>query len=665
MSDIDRIKVLREQLHHHNYLYYVLNAPVLGDVDFDLLMKELEELEKANPEQYDANSPTQRVGSDINKAFVQVKHKYPMLSLSNTYSEIELREFDARVRKLASEDVEYVTELKFDGLSISLTYEDGKLVRAVTRGDGEQGDDVTANVRTIRSVPLVLSGTGYPSQFEIRGEIVMPFEVFDQLNDERLANDEAPFANPRNAASGTLKQLDSRIVSKRRLEGYFYLIYSDELPSNSHYDNLALASQWGFKVYNKIEKSNTIDQVWSVISQYDTQRKDLPFAIDGMVIKVDSMQQQAELGFTAKSPRWAIAYKFKAERVSTKLLSVDFQVGRTGAVTPVANLEPVQLSGTTVRRASLHNADVIADLDLFANDVVYVEKGGEIIPKIIGVKMTDRDLFSKPVQFISTCPECNTPLIRIDGEAAHYCPNSVACPPQIKGKIAHFISRKAMNINFIGEETIELFHEKGLVRQIPDLYKLQHLDILVLDGMRRKSAINITTAIKESTSVPFQRVLFGLGIRFVGAEAAKKLAAHFMSIDALIAANYDDLVAVDTIGDRIARSIIRYFSENENVAMIKELSNFGVTFNLAQETIDNRSDKLKGLTFVISGTFERHSRDELKALIEQNSGKNTSSISKKTSFLLAGANVGPSKLDKVKKLEVTLLSESEFEEMIN
>ena len=664
MSAPEKIAQLRQELHHHNYLYYVMNTPSLSDYDFDHKLKELESLELAHPALFDANSPTQRVGSDITKNFQQVTHRYPMLSLSNTYSEEELQDFDGRIRKIITEDIAYVCELKFDGLSISLTYEDGRLVRAVTRGDGVQGDDVTNNVKTIRSVPLVLNGEGYPANFEIRGEIVMPFAVFDRLNAERLENEEQPFANPRNAASGTLKQQDPKKVAERHLEGYFYMMYSDELPANSHHENLSLARKWGFKVFDKVMLGATIEDVFEKIHYWDKERENLPFAIDGMVVKVDNIQQQEELGFTAKSPRWAIAYKFKAERVSTKLLSVDFQVGRTGAVTPVANLEAVQLSGTTVRRASLHNADVIADLDLHLEDEVFVEKGGEIIPKIIAVDKTHRDLFSSPVVFITTCPACGTPLTRIDGEAAFYCPNSMACPPQIKGKIAHFISRKAMNINFIGEETIDLFFENKLVKNVADLYRLQEVDILKLDRMGEKSAQNIISAITNSIDVPFHRVLFALGIRFVGAEAAKKLAKHFKTIEALMAATAEELILVDDIGERIAQSLIAYFSENENMAMIKDLSNFGVCFSLDEEEIANNSDLLAGLSFVISGTFERHSRDELKALIEKNGGKNTSSISKKTSFLLGGDSVGPSKMAKVEKLGVQVMSEADFEQMI-
>lgn len=665
MPTIDQILALREELHHHNYLYYVANMPTLSDYDFDLKLKELEVLEKQHPDSFDPNSPTQRVGSDITKSFKQVKHTYPMLSLSNTYSESELSDFDIRIRKLVSDDIIYDCELKFDGLSISLTYEDGRLVRAVTRGDGVQGDDVTNNVKTIRSVPLVLNGNDYPSTFEIRGEIVMPFAVFDALNEKRVAEGEQPFANPRNAASGTLKQQDPKVVAKRKLEAYFYILYSDALPSQSHYDNLVKAKEWGFRVFDQIGKSSSIEGAFKTIKYWDEERHNLPFAIDGMVVKVDDIRQQEELGFTAKSPRWAISYKFKAERVSTKLLSVDFQVGRTGAVTPVANLEAVLLSGTTVRRASLHNADVIADLGLHLEDDVFVEKGGEIIPKIIGVDTQHRDLFSTPVQFINECPECGTTLIRLEGEAAHYCPNSSACPPQIKGRIAHFISRKAMNINSIGEETIELFYDQGLVAGFLDLYKLQTSDILKLDRMQEKSANNIIQAISGSTEVPFQRVLFALGIRFVGAEAAKKLAVHFKTIEALSSASYEQLILVDDIGESIAKSVIAYFSENESMAMIKDLSNFGLKLELTQEELANNSDLLKGLTFVISGTFEHHSRDELKSLIEKNGGKNTSSISKKTSYLLGGDNVGPSKLAKVEKLGVQIISEAEFEKMID
>jgi len=663
-SPQEEIEALRKTLHHYNYQYYVANSPLVSDYEFDQQLKALEKLEAAHPEFYDPNSPTQRVGSDLTKNFVQVKHRYPMLSLSNTYSEGELKDFDTRVRKLISEDIEYVCELKFDGLSISLTYEDGRLVRAVTRGDGVQGDEVTANVRTIRSVPLVLHGEGYPKSFDIRGEIVMPFAVFDKLNEERREKGEAPFANPRNAASGTLKQQDPRIVAKRQLEGYFYMIYSDELKGNSHFENLTLAREWGFKVYDGMVKCADISEVFNTIHYWDKERKNLPFAIDGMVVKVDSIAQQEALGFTAKSPRWAIAYKFKAERVSTKLKSVDFQVGRTGAVTPVANLEAVQLSGTTVKRASLHNADVIADLDLHIDDEVFVEKGGEIIPKIVGVDKKQRDLFSRPVTFIKNCPECGTPLVRIEGEAAHYCPNATACPPQIKGRIAHYISRKAMNINSIGEETIELFFDQGLVRKVSDLYRLQISDILQLDRMGEKSAQNIVQAIKQSTEVPFPRVLFALGIRFVGAEVAKKLALHFKSIEALAEADFEALVAVDDVGERIAQSLLAYFSENENMAMIKELSNFGIRFSIEEEDLAHQSNILQGKRIVISGTFERHSRDELKTLIEHHGGKNSSSISKNTSYLLAGSNVGPSKMAKVEQLGIEVISEEDFERML-
>ncbi len=663
MTDIEKIQELRKELHHHNYLYYVANAPVLSDYEFDIKLKELEALEKAHPESYDANSPTQRVGSDLTKSFTQVKHRYPMLSLSNTYSEGELSDFDVRVRKLIAGEIEYVCELKFDGLSISLTYEKGRLVRAVTRGDGVQGDDVTNNVKTIRSVPLVLNGDDYPDFFEMRGEIVMPFAVFDKLNKERIENDEMPFANPRNAASGTLKQQDPQKVAERHLEGYFYMMYSDDLPSNSHYANLEAARKWGFKIFDRVQKFTSVEEVFSAINYWDKERKNLPFAIDGMVIKVDDIEKQNALGFTAKSPRWAIAYKFKAERVSTQLMSVDFQVGRTGAVTPVANLEPVKLSGTVVKRASLHNADIIAELDLHLNDNVFVEKGGEIIPKIVGVDKSNRDLFSEPVTFIKNCPECGTPLVRVDGEAAYYCPNSAGCPPQIKGRVVHFISRKAMNINFVGEETVELFYDQGLIKDVADLYRLRESDVLKLDRMGEKSAQNIITSIADSTNVPFPRVLFALGIRYVGEEAAKKLAKHFKTIEALAAASIEDLIAVDDIGERIAQSIITYFSENENMALIKELSNFGLCFS-QEEGDDPGSEKLAGLTFVISGTFERHSRDELKTLIEMNGGKNTSSISKKTTYLLGGANVGPSKMQKVDKLGIKVISEEEFERMI-
>ncbi len=663
-SVFDQITLLRRQLHQHNYNYYVANAPMISDYEFDQLLKKLEALEAENPNFFDPNSPTQRIGSDLTKNFKQVKHRYPMLSLSNTYSEGELRDFDNRIRKLIDGSIEYVSELKYDGLSISLTYENGRLIRAVTRGDGVQGDDVTANVKTIRSIPLVLNGDNYPDNFEIRGEIVMPFAVFDKLNEERIENEEQPFANPRNAASGTLKQQDPRKVAERRLEGYFYMIYSDELSANSHFENLELARRWGFNIYDGAKKCANIDEVYAAIKYWDKNRDKLPFAIDGMVIKVDSIEQQEALGFTAKSPRWAIAYKFKAEQVSTTLLSVDFQVGRTGAVTPVANLDAVQLSGTTVRRASLHNADIIAELDLHLGDRVFVEKGGEIIPKIVGVDKSQRDLFSKPVKFIEFCPECKSQLVRVDGEAAHYCPNTAMCPPQIKGRISHFISRKAMNINSIGEETIDLFYEKGLLRGVLDLYYLKESDILQLDRMGEKSAKNITEAISKSVEVPFYRVLFALGIRFVGAEVAKKLVAHFKTIENIATASFEDLISVDDVGDSIAKSLLLWFSENENMAMIKELSNFGVRFSLSKDELVDNTDKLKGLTFVISGTFKKYSRDELKQIIELNGGKTTSSISKNTSYLLGGDNVGPSKLAKVNNLGIQIITEEDLDKMI-
>ncbi len=664
MSIQEYIEQLRRDLHHHNYLYYVMNAPMLSDYDFDMKLKELETLEHENPGFFDPNSPTQRVGSDLTKNFQQIKHRYPMLSLSNTYSEGELRDFDRRIKKNIHDEVQYVCELKFDGLSISLTYENGQLLRAVTRGDGVQGDDVSANVKTIRSVPLVLNGEDYPPFFEIRGEIIMPFKVFEKLNEERRKNGEQPFANPRNAAAGTLKQQDPRKVAERHLEGYFYMLYADDLNIDSHFDSLFLSQKWGFKIYDKVQKCNNIEEVCRIIQHWDKERENLPFAIDGMVVKVDKLYQQQELGFTAKSPRWAIAYKFQAECARTKLESVDFQVGRTGAVTPVANLKAVLLSGTTVKRASLHNADVMAELDLHLNDEVLVEKGGEIIPKIVDVDTTQRDLFSKPVAFITHCPRCHTPLIRIEGEAAHYCPNASACPPQIKGRIAHFISRKAMNINSLGEETIDLFFEKGLLKDVADLYRLQEEDILQLDRMGKKSAQNILAAIAHSTQTPFPRVLFALGIRFVGTEVAKKLTKHFKTINNLQNANYEELIMVDDVGERIAKSVINYFSEKKNMAMIKELSNFGVRFSLDKEEIDGGSDVLSGLSFVISGTFARHSREELKALIERNGGKNTSSISKKTSFFLSGANVGPSKMEKAKQLGIKMIDERDFEQML-
>lgn len=664
MNPKERILELRHELHEHNRRYYVDNAPSISDMEFDMLMKELQELEANHPEMYDPNSPTLRVGSDLTKEFVQVAHKYPMLSLGNTYSKSEVADFFERVKKLLNEDFEICCELKFDGTSISLTYVDGKLVRAVTRGDGEKGDDVTANVKTIRSVPLVLSGEGYPEEFEIRGEVLMPWNVFERLNEERALESEPLFANPRNAASGTLKLQDSSIVAKRGLDAYLYFLLGDNLPADGHYENLTAAAQWGFKVSDVTCKCKTIDEVFDFIERMDAERKNLPYATDGIVLKVNSLRQQKNLGYTAKSPRWAIAYKFQAEKALTRLNEVTYQVGRTGVVTPVANLDPVQLSGTVVKRASLHNADIIAKLDLYIGDMVYVEKGGEIIPKITGVDTSARFMLGDKVTFISQCPQCGTPLVRVEGEAAHYCPNEASCPPQIKGKIEHFISREAMNIDSMGPETVELLFNYGLVKDVADLYGLQPEELMFLPRMGAKSAENIVQALKGSLEVPFERVLFALGIRFVGATVAKRLARTFGSIDALMSASLEELVSVDEIGERIATSVKDYFSKECNKMLVARLKEVGLKFSVGKEIVEERTDILKGLSIVISGVFMHHSRDEYKDMIENNGGKNVGSVSKTTSFILAGENMGPAKLEKANKLGVRLVSEEEFLEML-
>lgn len=664
MNPKERILELRHELHEHNRRYYVDNAPSISDMEFDMLMKELQELEANHPEMYDPNSPTLRVGSDLTKEFVQVAHKYPMLSLGNTYSKSEVADFFERVKKLLNEDFEICCELKFDGTSISLTYVDGKLVRAVTRGDGEKGDDVTANVKTIRSVPLVLSGEGYPKEFEIRGEVLMPWNVFERLNEERALDSEPLFANPRNAASGTLKLQDSSIVAKRGLDAYLYFLLGDNLPADGHYENLAAAAQWGFKVSDVTCKCKTIDEVFDFIERMDAERKNLPYATDGIVLKVNSLRQQKNLGYTAKSPRWAIAYKFQAEKALTRLNEVTYQVGRTGVVTPVANLDPVQLSGTVVKRASLHNADIIAKLDLYIGDMVYVEKGGEIIPKITGVDTSARFMLGDKVTFISQCPQCGTPLVRVEGEAAHYCPNEASCPPQIKGKIEHFISREAMNIDSMGPETVELLFNYGLVKDVADIYGLQPEELMFLPRMGAKSAENIVQALKDSFEVPFERVLFALGIRFVGATVAKRLARTFGSIDALMSASLEELVSVDEIGERIATSVKDYFSKECNKMLVARLKEMGLKFSVGKEIVEERTDILKGLSIVISGVFMHHSRDEYKDMIENNGGKNVGSVSKTTSFILAGENMGPAKLEKANKLGVRLVSEEEFLEML-
>lgn len=664
MTDIERIDQLREELHVHNYNYYVLNAPVISDLEFDKLMRELQDLEALHPEYYDPNSPSVRVGSDLNKNFTQVEHKYPMLSLGNTYSQAEVTEFYERVSKSLNEEFELCCEMKYDGTSISLTYEDGKLVRAVTRGDGVRGDDVTDNVKTIRSIPLVLHGEGYPKNFEIRGEILMPWNVFEELNRERELREEPLFANPRNAASGTLKSQNSAVVANRKLDAYLYYLLGDNLPHDGHYENLQEAAKWGFKISHISRKARTLQEVFDFINYWDVERKNLPVATDGIVLKVNSLRQQRNLGYTAKSPRWAIAYKFQAERALTKLEKVTYQVGRTGAVTPVANLDPVQLSGTVVRRASLHNADIIASLDLHIGDMVYVEKGGEIIPKITGVEVSARPAGSEKVTFITHCPECGSELVRYEDEAAYYCTNETACPPQIKGKIEHFISRRAMNIEGLGPETVDLFYQEGLIHDIADLYTLQTADICRLERMGEKSAENIIQGIERSKEVPYERVLFALGIRFVGETVAKKVAKAFRSIEALASANLDDLIHVDEIGEKIAGSIIQYFANEKNRILVERLRQSGLKLEADEEDFSGYSDKLKGMSIVISGVFARHSRDEYKALIEKHGGKNVGSISKKTSFILAGDNMGPSKLEKAQQLNIPIKDENEFLAMI-
>ena len=664
MNEVERIYQLREELHRHNHNYYVLNAPEIDDQTFDFLMRELQDLEAKHPECADENSPTMRVGSDLNKNFVQVVHKYPMLSLANTYSEAEVAEFYERVKKSLNEDFEICCEMKFDGTSISLTYEDGKLVRAVTRGDGTQGDDVTDNVKTIRTIPLVLHGEGYPQEFEIRGEILMPWVVFEQLNKEREEREEPLFANPRNAASGTLKLQNSSVVASRKLDAYLYYLLGENLPGDGHYENMQAASAWGFKVSDIMRKCATLEEVLEFIRYWDVERKNLPVATDGVVLKVNSFRQQRNLGYTAKSPRWAIAYKFQAERACTRLNMVTYQVGRTGAITPVANLDPVQLAGTVVKRASLHNADIIEGLDLHIGDMVYVEKGGEIIPKIVGVDMDARFMVGDKIRFIDKCPECGSPLTRYEGEAAHYCTNDTACPPQIKGKIEHFVSRKAMNIDGLGSETIDQFYQEGLIHTIADLYTLKAPDIARLERMGKKSALNIMEGIRASKDVPFERVLFALGIRFVGETTAKTLAKAFRSIDKLASASLDDLMQVDEIGARIAESIIRYFADEKNREQIERLREAGIQLEMEELDLSEYTDKLAGKSIVISGVFTHHSRDEYKEIIEKNGGKNVGSISKKTSFILAGDNMGPAKLEKANKLGVPILNEEDFLKLI-
>lgn len=664
MDEKQRILQLRQELHEHNYRYYVLNQPTIGDQEFDFMMHELQELEARHPEMADPNSPTQRVGSDISTEFRQVAHRYPMLSLANTYNEQDVADFYESVSKgLGGEDFEICCEMKYDGLSISLTYVDGRLVRGVTRGDGVQGDDVTANVRTIRSIPLVLKPGDWPHEFEIRGEILLPWKEFERINAEREAAEEPLFANPRNAASGTLKSLDPKVAAGRKLDAYLYYLLGDGIGGDGHYENLMRARAWGFKISDGMRKVKTLQEIYDFINYWDTERKNLPVATDGIVLKVNSLRQQRALGYTAKSPRWAIAYKFKAERECTRLNEVTYQVGRTGQITPVANMEPVQLAGTTVRRATLNNEDFIRSLDLHEGDYVYVEKGGEIIPKIVGVDTSRRDASARPVEFITRCPECGAELVRYEGEAAHYCPNDTACPPQIKGRIEHFISRRAMNIDSLGPETVDEYYRRGLIRNVADLYDIR-VEQINGDGSRQKSAQNVVDGIAASRQVPFERVVFALGIRFVGETSARLLARRFKTMDALSTASLQELTDVDGVGEVIAKSVITYFHNPVNMEIVNRLRGYGLQMSLSEEQIQAASTKLEGKSIVISGVFTRHSRDEYKRIIEQNGGKNVGSISGKTSFILAGDNMGPAKLQKAEKLGVPIVDEDTFLEMI-
>lgn len=664
MNDKERILALRKQLNEHNYKYYVLNEPDITDFEFDALMRQLQQLEAQHPELADPNSPTQRVGSDLNQEFKQVAHRYPMLSLANTYNQEEVRDWYQSVQRgLQGEPLEVCCEMKYDGLSISLTYVDGQLVRGVTRGDGIHGDDVTANVKTIRCIPLVLPGTGYPHEFEIRGEILMPWKVFERLNAEREAAEEPLFANPRNAASGTLKSQNSRLVASRQLDSYLYYLLGDTLPTDGHYENLQEAARWGFKISQGMKKVKTLEDIFAYIDYWDTERKNLPVATDGIVLKVNSLRQQQRLGYTAKSPRWAIAYKFKAERALTRLDEVTYQVGRTGAITPVANMQPVQLAGTTVRRATLNNEDFIRSLDLHIADYVYVEKGGEIIPKIVGVEVDKRPADAKPVTFITHCPECGAQLVRYPGEAAHYCPNDATCPPQIKGRIEHFIARRAMNIDSLGPETVDEYFRRGLIHNIADLYDIKVTDICA-GGNKQRSALKIVKAIEASKQVPFERVVFALGIRFVGETSARLIARRLGNIDALMNASLSTLMQIDGVGEVIANSILSYFRNPTNREIVERLRACGLQMSIVSDEAVPASNVLEGKSIVISGVFQHHSRDEYKALIERHGGKNVSSISGKTSFILAGENMGPSKLEKAEKLGVAIVDEDTFLKMI-
>lgn len=664
MDEKQRILQLRQELHEHNHKYYVLNQPSISDQEFDFMMHELQELEARHPEMADPDSPTQRVGSDISTEFKQVAHKYPMLSLANTYNEQDVADFYNSVSKgLNGEDFEICCEMKYDGLSISLTYVDGRLTQAVTRGDGVHGDDVTANVRTIRSIPLVLKDGDWPREFEIRGEILMPWQSFERLNAEREAAEEPLFANPRNAASGTLKSLNPAVAAKRKLDAYLYYLLGDDIEGDGHYENLMRAKAWGFKISDGMRKVKTLQEIYDFINYWDTERKNLPVATDGIVLKVNSLRQQRALGYTAKSPRWAIAYKFKAERECTRLREVTYQVGRTGQITPVANMEPVQLAGTTVRRATLNNEDFIRSLDLHEGDYVYVEKGGEIIPKIVGVDTERREASARPIEFITRCPECGSELVRYEGEAAHYCPNDAGCPPQIKGRIEHFISRRAMNIDSLGPETIDEYFRRGLIKNVADLYDIR-VEQINGDGSRQKSAQKVVDGIEASKQVPFERVVFALGIRFVGETSARLLARHFKDIDHLAAATLQELTDIDGVGEVIAKSVITYFHNPINMEIVNRLRAYGLQMSLSEEQMQAASTKLAGKSIVISGVFTHHSRDEYKRIIEQNGGKNVGSISGKTSFILAGDNMGPAKLQKAEKLGVPIVDEETFLEMI-
>lgn len=665
MNDKERIEELRRLLHEHNRRYYIQNDPIISDQEFDALMNELQTLEQRHPELYDANSPTQRVGSDLNGNFEQVEHKYPMLSLSNTYNEHDVASwYDGVKRGLKGETFEICCEIKFDGLSISLIYVDGRLIRGVTRGDGIHGDDVTANVRTIRSIPLVLQpGGDYPKEFEIRGEVLMPWSVFERLNLEREKAEEPLFANPRNAASGTLKSLSSKLVASRNLDSYLYYLLGDDVPCDGHYENMQKAAEWGFKISDAMRKVGSLSEIFDYIRYWDVERKNLPVATDGIVLKVNSLRQQRILGYTAKSPRWAIAYKFKAERACTKLIDIKYQVGRTGQITPVACLDEVQISGTSVRRATLNNEDFMKKMDLHIGDYVYVEKGGEIIPKIVGVAYDKRDDNIKPATFITHCPECGSELVRYEGEAAYYCPNDSGCPPQIKGRIEHFIARKAMNIDSIGPETVDEYYRRGLISNFADLYEIKIEDING-DGNRERSARKVLNGINASKTVPFERVVFALGIRFVGETSAKLIARHFKNMDALMEATEEELKDVDGIGDVIARSVVDYFASEKNRMIVERLKKYGLQMSVVSSSEDNGSDKLAGMNIVISGVFANHTRDEYKAMIEKHGGKNVSSISSKTTFVLAGEKMGPSKLQKAESLGVKIVDEDTFLKML-